>query len=709
MFKPFSLFALIFVLNITAFSQTNPKSKAKEKPPTQKEVDQMMKEIEQLMNDPETKKAMEEQGVKMPDLKALPKFTDKEYADAELESQRKVPAKDVKRIAAISKQPLSDAALKSHLTATHAKVQQAMRPALLSWIKSKSDSMSIQYGSGATLAQIALNCYIIGLYETAVFLMGKVVLANPADPTHLNNYAAMLNTGGGEHLALPILQTLNAKYRGDYTIVNNIGQAWYGLGDLQMAGKYIDSAIRLYPRNPQALHTKSKIEAEKGNKEAAKKALKQSLEEAFTEQKEYELRQLITASDEQPQVRWTMNAPKDAFGLGNFIAPPFPMSIEESKVLEPQWESFKEKCKALLDELESRKTVAEEEAGTAMEKRQKEVFGGKSSFPVPWLAPKAAYKLRMLKERNRKNTNYSFYEAEEKFLTIDAELDDIKDLFSNKEEAIENKYAPLFGEGKQNPFAAHCAEINKVRNDFLAKANTLVHDRYMAYITQLKVMINEEAEYSLYAHFKEDYEIIKLHLQQKFLTALISPPVQFKQPAGTCPKPNMQPVSNAATLANFYDRNCAYVSEFYVPLIGKWTQRCDIMTVELFTKIPLGPASVSLGGKYVINSDTKQENGTVEIGVGVGIGDKKIIGVTNTGVKAEVKTVLHLTNRGITDIELGGGVGIKTGFGGDKGSTSSNLSPIIKGSITHAGIEGKYSIMNGAKPSGGVKFMDFKL
>lgn len=711
MYKIIFLLVIICGFSFTASAQPKPKSKppAKEKPPTQKEVDDMLKEMEGLMNDPETKKAMEEQGIKMPDLKALPKFTDKEYADADNESKRKVPVKDVKRIASISKQPLNDAAFKAHVSTTHAKVQQAMRPELLNWVKAKSDTMVMQYGSGNTLAQIALNCYILGLYETAVFLMGKVALQNPGDPTHLNNYAAMLNTGGGEHLALPILQTLNAKYPGDYTIVNNIGQAWYGLGELQMAGKYIDSALRLYPRNPQALHTKSKLETAKGNKEAAKKALKESLEEAFTEEKEFELRQLITDKDEQPKIRWAMNTPKDAFGLGNFVAPPFPMSIEESTVLEPQWKSFKENYKAVLDELDSRKRVAEAEAASAMEKRQKEILAGKSSYLLPWMSSKAAYKLQQFKERDQKNTNYAFYKAEEEFLNIETALEEIRQVFSKKEKAIEDKYAPLFGEGKPNPFAAHCAEINKVRNDYLAEANTLVHDRYMAYMTQLKVMINEEAEYSLYANFKEDYEVIKLHLQQKFLTALLSPPVQFEQPAGTCPRPKEQTASGSTTLANFYDRNCAYESEFYVPLIGRMTQRCDIMTVELFTKVPLGPASVSLGGKYIINSDTKQENGTIEIGVGVGLGPKKIVGVTNTGVKAEVKTVLHLTNRGITDIELGGGLGVKTGFGGDKNTTSSNISPIIKGSITHVGVEGKYSIMNGAKPSGGVKFMDFKL
>lgn len=701
------VFACGFCFPVIA--QQKPKPPSKEKPPTQKEVNDMMKEIEGLMNDPETKKAMEEQGVKMPDLKGMPQFTDKEYADADLESKRKVPAKDERRIASISKQPLNETALKAHMLSTHTKVQQAMRPDLLNWVKAKSDTLVTQYGSGNTLAQIALNCYIVGLYETAVFLMGKVVLENPGDPTHLNNYAAMLNTGGGEHLALPILQTLNAKYPGDYTVVNNIGQAWYGLGDLQTAGKYIDSALRIYPRNPQALHTKSKIETEKGNKEAAKKALKQSLEEAFTEEKEYELRQMTTDEEEQSKIQWAMNTPKDAFGLGNFVAPPFPMSIEESKVLEPQWESFREKCKAQLNQLMAKQTVAEQEAAIMMEKRQKEVFAGKSSFPIPWLAPKAAYKLKMLQERSRKNTNYAFFDAEEKFLTIEDELEKITDSYRKKEQAIEKKYEPMFGEGKQNPFAAHCAEINTVRNNFLAEANTLVHDRYKTYITQLKVMINEEAEYSLYAHFKEDYEVIKLHLLQKFLTSLQAPPVQFQQPAGTCPRPADKEADTTTTLANFYDRNCDYISEFYVPLIGRWVQRCDIMTVELFTKIPVGPASVSLGGKYVNNSDTKQENGTVEIGVSVGIGPKKVVELTNTQVKAEVKTVIHLTNRGITDIELGGGLGVKTGFGGEKGSASSNISPIIKGSITHVGIEGRYSIMNGAKPSGGTKFMDFKL
>ena len=703
-----SILLVLFVCSSLIQAQTKPKPRQNEKPPTQKEVDAMMKEMEEMMKDPEQRKEMEAQGIKMPNLKSIPKFTDQQYAEADKESKRIVPVKDVQRIAAISKQPLNDATLKSYLNNTHTKVQQAMRPELLAWAKNKSDSIAMKYGDGATMAQIALNCYIVGLYDIAVFIMGKVVLAHPEDPTFLNNYAAILNTGGGQHLALPILQALNTRYPKDYKVVNNIGQAWYGLGDMQMAGKYIDSAIRLFPRNPQALHTKSKIETEKGNKEAAKKALKQSLEEAYTDEKDYELRKLGIDADDFQEVRWTMEAPKDAFGLGNFVVPQFPMSIEESEILEPKWESFRQQCAALLDKLGDRLSIAEEDAEAAMEKRQKEVFAGKSSFIVPWLSPKAAYKIKWLQERDRKNSNYAFYEAEEKYLNIDQELEPVKDEYSAKEAAIEEKYAPLFGEGKQNPFEAHCAEINKVRNEYLSKANSLVHDRFQAYINHLKVMTNEKAEYSLYANFKEDYEVMKLHLQQYYLTALSSPKVQFAQPAGTCPRPKEKLPDTTKVLSNFYDRNCEYQSEFYVPLIGKWTQRCDIMTVELFTKIPLGPATVNLGGKYVINSDTKHENGTVEIGVSVGVGEKKFTEFVNTGVKAEGKTIIHLTDRGITDIELVGGVGVKTGFGGEKGP-SKDISPIIKGSITHIGAEGQFSIMNGPRPTGKIKFLEFKL
>lgn len=708
MIKSVLLFILFAILYNIGLCQNNPKTKPKEKPPTQKEVDEMMKEIEADMKemDPESKAMLDSLGIKMPNTKSLPKFSDKQYAAVDAESKQGVPVLDAKRIASLKRQALTETALKTHLQETKIKLEQAMRPELRTWTIEKTNALIKEYGDGNTLAQIALNCHIVGLQELAAYLMCKVAIAHPEDPTFLNNYAAMLNALSAQHLSLPILITINAKYRRDYTVINNIGQAWYGLGDMQMAGKYIDSAIQLYPRNPQALHTKSKIETKKGNKEVAKEALKKSLEEVYSSEKDYELRQLGGELDKKESTRWTMAMPKDVFGLSNFAIPEFPMSIKQSEILEKKWEEFRQQCNALDKSLEAKREVAEQEAEQAMEKRQKEIFSNKTSFLVPWLAPKAQFRMRMLQERNRKNSLFAFFNAREKFLNIDDELEPLKEAFDKQQKEINDKYP--FGEGLENNFEAHCADMNKAINQFLSTANSLVSDRYKAYITQLKIFINEQAEYSLYANFKEDYEVHKLLLQQEWVATISSPPVLFHGPAGTCPQPEPKKESTMTKLGNFYDRNCDYTSEFFVPFIGKWTQRCDIMTVELFTKIPVGPATIGLGGTYVINSDTHHENGTIELGVSIGLGPKFPTGITSTGIKAEGKTIIHLTDRGITDIELSESVGIKTGLGG-MADKNKELAPVLRGSLTHIGVEGKYSIMNGPPPSGKVKFMDFKL
>jgi hypothetical protein len=448
------------------------------------------------------------------------------------------------------------------------------------------------------------------------------------------------------------------------------------------------------------------LESKKGNTATAKQNLIKSLEESYSSEKENELHKLGGTLDKKESTRWTMQMPKDVFGLSNFSTPEFPMSIRQSKVLELQWENFHQQCKEMINSLQSKLKLAEQVAEQAMEIRQKLVLANKTSFLVPWLAPKAQFKLRMIQEQNRKNTLFAFFEAREKYLNIEQELEPIQEIFTTQMNAVNEKY-PI-GEGAQNNLSGHCADMNKAIDQYLSSANSLIFDRYSAYISQLKIYINEQAEYALYANFKEDYEVQKLVLQLEWLTALHSPPVKFHEPANTCPRQTLSETEVTTKLGNFYDRNCDYTSEFIVPLIGKWTQRCDIMTVELFTKIPLGPTTLGLGGTYVINSDTHHENGTIELGVSVGVGPKLVTGITGTGVKLEGKTIIHLTDRGITDIELAESAGLKTGLGG-QADTKKELTPILRGSITHIGVEGKYSIMNGPPPSGKIKFMDFKL
>ena len=118
--KYFLAFPILFAV-VIVFAQP-PKQKQKEKPPTQKEMNEMMKEMQQAMDEmsPEDKKMMDSMGIKMPDMKAIQKnvsgISDAQLKKAFEDDNRILPKKDDKRIAAIPKK-VNDANMKAYLAA----------------------------------------------------------------------------------------------------------------------------------------------------------------------------------------------------------------------------------------------------------------------------------------------------------------------------------------------------------------------------------------------------------------------------------------------------------------------------------------------------------------------------------------------------------------------------------------------------------------
>ena len=127
------------------------------------------------------------------------------------------------------------------------------------------DETKTKYKSVAVTANAASGCWMIGHWEKALYIMGRVCMEDILDADNLNNYASFLISTGGEQAALPILQYLNAKFPDNSTILNNIGQAWFGLGDLDNAKKYLNSATVLYPNHSLANNILSKIYQSQGD------------------------------------------------------------------------------------------------------------------------------------------------------------------------------------------------------------------------------------------------------------------------------------------------------------------------------------------------------------------------------------------------------------------------------------------------------------
>ncbi|HMM15987.1 MAG TPA: hypothetical protein PKC47_00400 [Petrimonas sp.] len=284
-----SIMVVVFFIPFSLMAQTKPKAK----PPTQKEMEQMMKEAKKMMGElsEEDKRMMDSLGIKMPDFKNMPKVSDKQLAQAWEDENRVVPKRDAARIATITK-GVTDDRMETYIATIQKKMMTTLDAGLIkmgdkvfSYFQSKSNN-------SAEAGNMAAALWIIDKPQMAMYVLGKVVANDPTNTDNLSNYAAMLSMLSGEHLAIPVLDNLNAKFPGNSTILNNLGQAWLGLGELLKAEEYLNKALVLYPLHPQANMAKAAIAESKGNKEKAKDAIKKSMQHAYTQEKEEKLAKL---------------------------------------------------------------------------------------------------------------------------------------------------------------------------------------------------------------------------------------------------------------------------------------------------------------------------------------------------------------------------------------------------------------------------------
>ena len=181
------------------------------------------------------------------------------------------------------------------------------------------------------------------------YLMGKAALAG-GSAHDLNNLAAFLSMQHAETAALPILYTLNARYPNNSTLLNNLGQALYGLGDTEEAEKFLIAAVSIAPLHPQANATQARIQEARGDHQAAQASLHKALQGGFSNAKEEQLRKAggkLNADD----VRWRRPMPQDPLGLEKFVIPAYPMKSQELPVATAQWQAFHRAAGELTNKL----------------------------------------------------------------------------------------------------------------------------------------------------------------------------------------------------------------------------------------------------------------------------------------------------------------------------------------------------------------------
>lgn len=677
-------------LALSARAQSKPGQK--EKPPTKKEMEDMMKEMQEAMDEisPEDKKMMDSMGIKMPSPKDLPKVTDKQLANAWEDENRIVPKKDNKRIGAIPKK-VNDANMKVYLTAIRQKMTELLTPEVKATGEKIYNYIQANSKNSGEANSMASALWIAGKQEFALMVMGKLCVADPSHTDNLSNYASMLSMLDAQHLAIPILNNLNIKFPNNSTLLNNLGQAWFGLGEISIAEKYLDSAIRIYAYHPQANLTKAAIEEGKGNIPKAIEAVKKSIRHSHSDEKENRLKKLgykLTLAD----VRLPFKPSADPLGLARFRQPDYPKSVSDLKALIPQWEAFDADCDEEIAKLKNELA----EAGVKYEQNLKATVaqsiqainsGGTipASVQKPLYATKASLAMQDLVNHNEvKMKNLA-----EKLLVLGAELDQLQ---KTRKKAV-----------PEAPCEAHV----KAEDEFLNQYNGLKQAYNNEALKVFKHFGNDMAYWAQYTSTdKVQFEILKLQAKINWLNKLkeyrpLLTAGGYEFMAACVEKKDGKP----GTLAHFDDIACQYNDTMDLKIITFYNN-CSRMTSKFNIKIM----------EYTRYDDFERTEGdtytssTVKFSVEKGFDELKgDAGPLKVEAKVGASVEFEFDREGVKDIILS--VEAKAGAGHNIADEGLEEEGSIGGkdvidTTVEIGVEGRISIISGHGSIGGTGMLE---
>jgi tetratricopeptide (TPR) repeat protein len=203
--------------------------------------------------------------------------------------------------------------------------------------KARFNTALAQCGDNAkNLEDAALLNWIKKSPKGALLYAMKATIINPDDAMLWSNLAALLNLTGNEHKAVAPLRYLQKSFPKNSIVLNNLGQAYLGLGDLTTAKRYFDSCLKYNPYHPEANHSMGLIYRFMGNtaksnyhfeRETRVCVKKPVVEELQKNKSEDELYEIVKSKFLKPKNYLTL------LGLNNFVVPKLPASVDESNQL----------------------------------------------------------------------------------------------------------------------------------------------------------------------------------------------------------------------------------------------------------------------------------------------------------------------------------------------------------------------------------------
>ncbi|BAV09528.1 hypothetical protein SAMN05421788_101961 [Filimonas lacunae] len=635
----------ILCLLFCQLAQAQPNKGNTRKAPTKKDVDETLKQVQQMMDElsPEDRRMLDSLGVKPSSFKNLTKLNDQQLAQGWEEANRIVPKRDASRIDAIPP-AFSNAGTAAYITSVQNKTLPQLKPAVVTMGKKIYATLQEQGSNARKTGNAAAALWIMGKTQLAFYIMGKACEQDATNTDNLSNYAAMLSMTGAPQLAIPLLNNLNTRFPRNSTLLNNLGQAWFALGDINKAEKYIDSTIRIATFHTQANYTKCLIEQSRGNNPGAIAAGKKSIRQGFSTDKEDRLRELgyqMNINDVTVPPMYQ----NDPLQLGGFTHPAFPKSVKACVVAQAEWTAFVTEIDKNLQQLQKELATANENGKTAMQNRiQQSVAATQASLqsglpPTPvQLSPMYASRAEMRLGKTQEDYERKLKEYAEKLTAFtEGRGKQLQDAYNTEMKKLQEEDKKQTGEGKPNK--DYCPLYREASDKFLNGYNTVWEQLYIEMLEIEKKHLNEDCYYRMYQFWPEEYENIKIGSKGAWLKALQQ--YHFTSITQYVCKETL-PDQKSSTLAKFDDINCKYHSSFWTPVgtiqsdCSKTTTNLDIQVLKIglvqdMDQKTFGDQFISCTVEMGASAGKEISAGPLTVGgeVGGGIG----VEIDRTGVK----------------------------------------------------------------------------
>ena len=600
---------LILLLSFGSAMAQSGKKPAKEKPPTNKEMEDMMKEAGKMMGemDPETKKMMDSLGIKMPDMNQMKKnasgISDQQLAEAAELEGRVIPPKNTALIAAIPKKIFTPAELLAYVRSTNTSIAGVI-PAESKQI---AENLMAQFRNdkyyGALIASAANGMWASGYKESAVYLMGKAIEVLP-NGNNYNNYAAYLTMLGAAHMAIPVLNKLNNVYKKNSTILNNLGQAWLQLGDEEKAIRYLDSTILVYAYHPQANFTKSLIQESKGDHAGALESLRRSMKYSVTKTKLNKWKEL--EKDRSKAFPGNYPVPKvyysSSFNLGLYTAL-IPKEYAKTMGLsaEAKWEKFREQIREEKDRIDGTIANLNQVMEADLQQVSAQAIRQKGFIFPPWYQ-KAVYRYKSYEEGQGMKDTRTMATEGAKYLQEWALL---KAAFSQEltkerkrfEEESKNGNNYYNCDGEMPIITRYVSAINKLNEAYNEQlVRQLVSASYQRFYYMTSVAMTDASALKVVLELKSDFLQKLLGLKHEAYTTITE-----------CLKSEEESPYKKSKLPDYDEVNCNILNTIWFPGWGSIVMRCNTMSMTINSRL------LPVKGSITANFDGFVEQFTVGV------------------------------------------------------------------------------------------------